>query len=152
MIDGKIDRSLAYNKSLAGIKKILNENPEIDVIIDLHRDGVAGKKRYVTEIEGKKTAQVMFFNGLSQGKNGPISYLKNKNREGNLAFSLQMKCRAMECYPGLTKPIYLKGYRYNLHLKERSLLIELGNQNNTKEEIHNAIPPLANVIHDLLSS
>lgn len=151
-IDGAIDRSLAYNKSLAGIEKIIKENPDIEVLIDLHRDGVNGKQKNITEIAGVKTAQVMFFNGLSRGKNGEIAYLKNKNRQGNLAFSLQLKCKGMELYPGLIKPIYLKGYRYNLHVKEKSLLIELGNQNNTISEIHNAVPPLAKIINDVLAS
>ena len=100
---------------------------------------------------GKKTAQVMFFNGLSRGKNGEIAYLKNRNRQGNLAFSLQLKCLAMEQFPGLTKPIYLKGYRYNLHVKERSLLIELGNQNNTVGEIQNAVGPLAKILSEVLT-
>ena len=56
----------------------------------------------------------------------------------------------MELFEGFTKPIYLKGYRYNLHLKERSLLIELGNENNTVEEAMNAAAPLAKVIADVL--
>lgn len=150
LIDGVIDRSLAYNKSLAGIEKIMKENPDIEVVIDLHRDGVEGKQKNITEMEGKKTAQVMFFNGLSRGKSGEISYLKNKNRQSNLAFSLQLKCKGMEQYPGFIKPIYLKGYRYNLHVKEKSLLIELGNQNNTMDEIHNAVAPLAKIINDVL--
>ena len=55
LIDGAIDRSLAYNKSLAGIQKTLKENPDIEVVIDLHRDGVGGKQKNVTEIGGKKT-------------------------------------------------------------------------------------------------
>ena len=56
----------------------------------------------------------------------------------------------MELFDGFTKPIYLKGYRYNLHLKERALLIELGNENNTVEEAMNAAAPLAKVIEDVL--
>ena len=62
-----------------------------------------------------------------------------------------MKCTAMEYYDGFTKPIYLKGYRYNLHLEPRSLLIELGNENNTVEEAKNAVAPLADVLDKVLS-
>ena len=57
----------------------------------------------------------------------------------------------VERYPGFTKPIYLKGYRYNLHLRKRSLLIELGNENNTVEEAKNAASPLAEVIAGVLA-
>ncbi len=59
---------------------------------------------------------------------------------------------AMEKYPGLTKPIYLKGYRYNMHLAPRCLLVELGNQNNTLEEARNAIPPLADILNSVLDA
>ena len=150
-IDGKLDRSLAYNKSLEGIQRIRRENPDIRVIIDLHRDSVGKGKHTFTTIQGRKTAIVMFFNGLSRKRSGPIDYLYNPNLQGNLAFSLQMKCKAMEYYDGFTKPIYLKGYRYNLHLEKRSLLIELGNENNTVEEAGNAAAPLADVLDKVLS-
>jgi stage II sporulation protein P len=151
LINGSLERSLAYNKSLDGIEKHLSEHPELKVIIDLHRDSVGKGKHTYTTINGKKTAIAMFFNGMSRTKNGPIAYLHNSNLEGNLAFSLQLKCKAMEYYDGFTKPIYLKGYRYNLHLRERSLLIELGNENNTVEEVKNAASPLASVLDMVLS-
>ena len=150
-INGRIDRSLAYNESLAGIQKIREENPDIKVMIDLHRDSVGKGKHTYTTIQGKKCAIVMFFNGMSRNRSGDISYLYNPNLQGNLAFSLQLKCKAMEYYDGFTKPIYLKGYRYNLHLEPRSLLIELGNENNTVEEAKNAAVPLADVLDKVLS-
>ena len=76
----------------------------------------------------------MFFNGISRSSTGPRKYLQNNNLTDNLSFSLQLKLKAMEMYPDFAKPIYIKGYRYNLHLAKRCLLIELGNQNNTLEE------------------
>ncbi len=151
LIDGKLDRSLAYNKSLEGIQKIREKYPAIKVMIDLHRDSVGEGKHTYTTIDGKKCAIVMFFNGMSRTRSGEISYLYNPNLTGNLAFSLQLKCAAMEYYDGFTKPIYLKGYRYNLHLEPRSLLIELGNENNTVNEAKNAIVPLADVLDHVLS-
>lgn len=150
-INGSLDRSLAYNKSLDALEKTLKENPDIKVVIDLHRDSVGKGKHTYTEINGKKTAVVMFFNGMSRTASGPIGYLYNPNLTGNLAFSLQMKCTAMEYYDGFTKPIYLKGYRYNLHLRERSLLVELGNENNTLEEAKAAAAPLADVLDHVLA-
>lgn len=149
-MDGRIDRSKAYNVSLEGVQRQLEQNPDIQVLIDLHRDSVGKNKHTYTTIDGKRSAIVMFFNGMSRNREGEIEYLSNPNREANLAFSLQLKCHAMELFEGFTKPIYLKGYRYNLHLKERSLLIELGNENNTVEEAKNAAAPLAKVIADVL--
>ncbi|MFW5630447.1 MAG: stage II sporulation protein P [Acetivibrio ethanolgignens] len=149
-IEGVIDRNKAYNQSLAGAKEQLKKYPSIQVVIDLHRDGVRGKEKRVTTIDGKPTATFMMFNGLSRSRTGEIDYLKNKNLQGNLAFSLQMKLKAMELYPTLTTPNYLKGYRYNMHLCERFLLIELGNQNNTVEEAKNAMEPLSRVLDAVL--
>lgn len=150
-INGKIDRSRAYNYALPSIQETLEKNKSIEVVIDLHRDGVSGKQKRVTTINGKKTAKFMFFNGISRNTIGPIAYLYNPNLEGNLSFSLQLKIKAMEKYPDLTLSNYLKGYRYNLHLKERSLLIELGNQNNTVEEVKNAMEPLADILNEILN-
>ena len=150
-INGNLDRSKAYTYAGNGVSKILEKYPSIEVVIDLHRDAVKAGTKLVTEIDGKQTAKIMFFNGLSRtAKNGDISYLQNPNKESNLAFSFQMQLAAAEQYPGFTRKIYLKGYRYNLHLKPRSLLIEVGAQTNTKEEAKNAMEPLAKLLYNVL--
>ena len=151
LIDGKIDRNKAYSLACAKISAILKENPSIEVVIDLHRDGIEGEK-LVTDIDGKKTAKIMFFNGLSYtNKNGKIGYLENPYINENLSFSLKLQIEAAKYYPGLMRKIYLKGYRYNLHLKPKALLIEVGAQNNTVEEEMNAMEPLADIIARVLS-
>mgnify|MGYP001042662087 FL=1 len=150
-INGSIDRSKAYNKAAESISKTLEEYPSIQVVIDLHRDGVGNSVQRLTTIDGKRTAQVMFFNGLSRNASGNIDYLYNKNLQSNLAFSLQMKLKCMENYPDFARPVYLKGYRYNMHLRERYLLIELGNENNTLQEAKNAMDPLAKVLDQVLT-
>ncbi len=145
-------RDYAYSKSLPALEQILEENPTIEVVIDLHRDGVNENTRLVTDVNGNSTAKIMFFNGLSRTKkNGQISYLENPNLQENLAFSFQMQVAANEYYPGLTRKNYLNGYRYNMHLRGKSLLIELGAQTNTVEEIKNAIEPLAHILDIVLS-
>lgn len=150
-INGKIDRNKAYNNACAGIEKTLEKYPSIQIIIDLHRDGVGNKVHRTTVIGGKKTAQVMFFNGLSRTSSGDIAYLKNDNLQGNLAFSLQLKIECMKRFKDFAKPVYLKGYRYNMHLRKRFTLIELGNENNTLQEAKNAMDPLAMVIDAVLT-
>ncbi len=145
-------RDYAYSKSLPALEQILLENPSIEVVIDLHRDGVKEGTHLVTDINGVSTARIMFFNGLSHTKrNGSIEYLQNKNLQENLAFSFQMQMAANEYYPGLTRKNYLNGYRYNMHLRGKSLLVELGAQTNTVEEIKNAIIPLSHVLDIVLS-
>lgn len=152
MMGGRLERgSLAYDFSLKGIKKILEENPSIKVIIDLHRDDANGGEKRVTTIDGKQTAQIMLFNGLSRNAKGDIEYIPNPNLSSNLAFSLQVELQAMKEYPTLMKRIYLKGYRYNLHVVPRSLLVELGTNKNTVEEAKNAMVPFAKVLYQVLS-
>lgn len=148
--NGKLDRNKAYTYSLEGITGILQKNPSIQVVLDLHRDGVSESLHLVNEVNGKPTAPLMFFNGMSQTPDGPIEYLQNPYREDNLAFSLQMQLDAAAYYPGLTRKIYLKGLRYNLHLRPRSALIEVGAQTNTYEEARNAMEPLAELLDMVL--
>ena len=152
LIDGKLDRSRAYELALPEVEKILKENPSIEVVIDLHRDGVGDSTHLVEEINGKPTAQIMFFNGMSRTKaNGPIEYLKNPYIEDNLAFSLQMQLAAQK-YPGFTRRIYLKSYRYNMHVTPKTLLVEAGAQTNTVEEMRNAMEILAETLDTVLTS
>ena len=152
IVDGQLDRSAAYNYAEPVISQALQEHPTIEVVIDLHRDGVDESKHLITEVNGKPTAQVMFFNGLSRtNQNGEISYLPNPYIEDNLAFSFQLEYLAKQYYPEYTRCIYLKGYRYNLHLKPRSLLLEVGAQTNTVEEAKNAMEPFADLLYKVLS-
>ena len=147
----KPSRNAAYSRALPKIEEVLEENTSIQVVIDLHRDAMPEQTRLVTEIDGKKTAKLMFFNGLSRTRQtGNLDYLYNVYQEDNLAFSFQMEKAAQEYYPDLTRKIYLKGYRYNMHLKPRTLLIELGAQNNTLEEAMNACGPLAHILNVVL--
>lgn len=148
-VDGRDD---AYAKAGPAVEQILKENPSIEIVIDLHRDGVAEGTRLVTDVQGKQTASIMFFNGLSRTtKNGDISYLPNPYIQDNLAFSLQMQIAAQEYYPGFSRRIYLKGYRYNMHYCPKTLLVEAGAQTNTVQEIMNAMEPLADLIAKVVS-
>ncbi len=107
------DRDHAYSNSLPEITEIIEKNPSIKVVIDLHRDGVAETTRLAATIDGKPMAQIMFFNGLCRtAARGPINSLPNEYLGDNLAFSFQLQLMANEYYPGLARRIYLKGYRY----------------------------------------
>lgn len=147
---GKLDRNRAYNYALDGITGILQENPEIQVILDLHRDGVKEGTRLVSKVNGKDTAKIMFFHGMSRTPEGEIPYLPNPHLKENLAFAFQMQFASESLYPGYTRKIYLKGLRYNLHLRGRSALIEVGAQTNTLQEALNAMEPLAELLDRVL--
>ncbi len=147
IVNGKLDRSYAYHQAKDGLDKMLKQYPSIEVVIDLHRD--SGAARYVM-INGKKTAKVMLFNGLSRDQDGPIKYLSNPNLQSNLAFSLQTQLKARELFPNLFVKNYLKNYRYNMQVRPKTLLMELGTQNNTVESAKNAMEPFAKVLDSVL--
>ena len=149
--NGREERSKAYNYAAVAIEKNLKRYPTIQVVIDLHRDGVNEATKLVTRQNGKKMAQIMFFNGMSRtATNGNIKYLKNPNKQTNLAFSLQLQAQAALKYPGFTRKIYMKGYRYNLHYRGRSLLVEVGAQNNTLSEAKASMSLLAELLNNVL--
>lgn len=151
MMSGELDRSKAYDYACDYVEKVLEENPSIEVVIDLHRDGIDENRRLVTEINGKPTAQLLFYNGLSYTKSqGKVSYLPNPYIQDNLAFSFQLEYQAALYYPTLYRGIYLAGLRYNLHLKKRALLLEAGAQTNTVQEVKNAMEPFADILNRVL--
>ena len=152
LINGKLDRSEAYEFAKPEVEQIIAENPSIEVVIDLHRDGVADTTHLVTEINGKPTAQIMFFNGLSRTRvNGDLAGMANPYLQDNLAFSLQMKIAAETKYPGFARRNYLRGYKYNMDLMPRMLLIEAGAQTNTVEEMRNAMEVLADLLNSVMT-
>lgn len=151
MAGGELDRSKAYDYARNWLEPVLEEHPSIQVLIDLHRDGVPEERHLVTEINGKPTAQIMFYNGLSHTVNsGDLSYLPNPYIQDNLAFSFQLEYQAALYYPELYRGIYLAGLRYNLHLRPRALLLEAGAQTNTVEEVKNAMEPFAEILDHVL--
>lgn len=144
---GKWNRN-AYDVACPSIKQILKNNPSIQVVIDLHRD--SGKKKEVTNINGVNVAKVMFFNGVSRSVTGNRKEFSNPNLIYNLSFSLAMKLQSMSMYKDFTKKIYIKGYRYNMHLAKKYTLIEVGNNKNTVAEAKNSMILYAKILDRVL--
>ena len=148
VVDGNLNREGAYERMENEVRKILRDNPSIEILIDLHRDAVAYYTRLVTTINSNPTAQIRFFNGMSKSKarnHDPIDFQNNYVFD-NLAFSFHMKQAANELYPNFAKPIYLAPYRYGQHMLPKSLLINVGAQTNTQEEANNAAPIIAEIL------
>lgn len=146
-----------YERMEPVIQDIIDANPSIDLVIDMHRDGVGEKIHLVTDINGKKTAKVMFVTPLCRHRNinGDVVYktdLPNPYLETNLAFALQMYIKANEYYPNFCRKIYVSEWRMSTHMKAQSLLLEWGAETNTAEEALNAVEPVANTIYRVLES
>ena len=146
LVDGVLDRNVAYDYSGAAVEQWISQYPQIQVIIDLHRDGVDGKK-FVVQENGRPTANLMFILGMSRtADQQDIPYLPNPYIKENMAFALQIQERAEIAAPGLMRNIYLMAYRFNLHYRPRSMLLEAGTQLNTLEEEKNAMEVFAGIL------
>ena len=137
------------------IRKILDENPSISVVIDMHRDGVNENIHLVTDIQGKPTAKIMLVTPLCRNRNvaGEVVDkvdIPNPYLNENLAFALQMYLVANEYYPGIARKIFASEWRYSTHMKPQSLLVEWGAQTNTAEEAFNAVGPVAQMLAKVL--
>ncbi len=131
--DGLLDRSKAYERALPQIEDILQQYPTIQLVIDLHRDGVEESIHLVTEVEEKPTARIMLVNGLAEETEGGNPFL-----EENLGLSLQLMEACKTTFPGFTRSVYVKSGTYNQNLC-RSLLLEVGAQTNTVAEAQQAV-------------
>ena len=146
LVDGVLDRNVAYDYSGAAVEQWLSQYPQIQVIIDLQRDGVDGKK-FVVQENGRPTANLMFILGMSRtADQQDISYLPNPYIKENMAFALQIQERAEIAAHGLMRNIYLMAYRFNQHYLPRSMLLEAGTQLNTLEEEKNAMEVFAGIL------
>ncbi len=155
LVDGKIQIEGAYERMEPNIRKILKENPSIEIAIDMHRDGLSDETvKLVQTINGKPTAQLMFFNGLSKlyrkGNLEELTQLPNPYLSTNLAFSFNMQLVANKLFPDLTRKVYLRAYRYSLHMLPKTLFVEVGAQTNTLQECYNAMEPLADVLAEVI--
>ncbi len=123
----------SYSRSAQTIKNILNDNPTIQVVLDIHRDSIGnnetGKIKPVFKVNGKKAAQIMIISGCDLENNNDFP-----DWEYNLIFALNLQKTIETMYPGMTRPMSFTESRYNMHLTHGSILIEVGTDANTLEE------------------
>lgn len=153
IVNGVLDRSEAYNCANVRLDELLKEYPSIQVVIDLHRDGVDESKHLITTIDGKQTAKIMLFNGISySNEQGDIESLYNPYITENLTMTYKMYLRGKISYPDFIRCIYISGYRYCFYHVPRSMLVEAGAQTNTYEEVCNAMEPFAKLLDEILTT
>ncbi|MFV0441170.1 MAG: stage II sporulation protein P [Lachnospirales bacterium] len=154
IVNGQTQILGAYERMNVYISKIIEQYPSIELILDVHRDGLPEGVKHVRTLDGENVAPIMFVNGLSSLKSGNgyenLSNLPNPYIEENLAFSFQTNIYGNALYPDLFKKTYLHAYRYSLHYVGKSLLVEIGAQTNTWSEAKNAVKPLAKTITNVL--
>lgn len=141
-IHDDIDFMKAYSKSINTASKLIKDYPSMKLLIDLHRDGFPpGVSKATANIEGKEVGRIL----VIIGKVNP-NWQKNKEvAESLMAFAEQK-------YPGLFIPkiTYASDARYNQHLSEGALILEIGSQLNTLEEANGSAEALAAILADWL--
>lgn len=123
----------SYSLSRKTVEKHLEEHPEIQIVLDIHRDAITqdnGEKiKPVNTINGKKAAQLMIITGVEEGK---VKDFPDWEYNLRFALHLQEKCESM--FPGLMRPVLFSQRKYNMDMTRFSLLIEMGSEVNTLEE------------------
>ncbi len=133
----------SYNASRVYLEEVSKNNPSIKYFIDLHRDSV-GKDKTTTVINGKSYAKVMFLVGL-----------EHENYQKNLDLATRLNELISQFDSTLSRGIYQKegpGVNgiYNQDFSSKAILIEVGGQYNTIEEVANTIEVIAKVLKDYL--
>lgn len=123
----------SYDRAAESVKQYLAEYPDIQLILDVHRDGIQRDENTIvkpyTTINGKKAAQIMILCGSDpDGSMGIPGWTDNLRTAAAVTNALE------EAFPTLTRPIFLSGGRYNMNLCGGTILLEFGSQANTLEE------------------
>ena len=135
------DYNSAYANARERIGEILQENPSICLVLDLHRDAAENAQgqqvKETVELDGVTSAKLMLVMGSDQGS------LSHAQWQKNLSLAVKLQAQLEREYPGLCKPIHLVTARYNQDLSTGALLVEVGTAGNTRQEALQAARYLA---------
>ena len=131
----------AYNNARDAVQTYLTENPDICLVLDLHRDaredGEGNQKGETVKFGEKTVAKLMLVMGSDKGS------LPYPNWETNLALAVKLQAQLEADWPGLCRPVKLAASRYNQDLCPGALLVEVGAAGNTHGEALGAAELLA---------
>src|SRR5690554_4917455 len=117
----------SYQRSLATVEEHLERHPELEVIIDIHRDATPGLEHRVM-IRNRPAAKIILVVGTDR------LGLPHPNWEKNHQFAVELVDAINRGYPDLAHRVILADARYNQHVHERAVLVEIGNEKSTLEE------------------
>lgn len=138
----------SYDRSAETVANIMEKYNDIKVVIDIHRDAIGTDERKVKPVftyNGIKGAQIMILSGCDDGSEW------FPNWENNLTFALKIQQKAEEMYPNMTRPLDFDYFRYNEFICDGSLLIEIGTEANSIDEVEYTGELLGNVLAEVLS-
>lgn len=134
----------SYDRSYTTIQGVLNENSNVDLVIDLHRDAIGDGSSYgpTIKVNNESVAQLMFVIGTNGGG------LEHPNWEQNLKTAVKIQETGNNIYPGLFRPMIVRNSRYNQHIAQGASIIEVGATGNTLDECLLSMQCLANILEE----
>lgn len=133
----------AYSASEKTASEMVRCYPSLDMVFDIHRDASKRSDAVVT-IDGKTCAKVLII--VAQGQKG----LAQPHWQENYRLAKALEQTMEELYPGLSGGIQLTEWRYNQHLHQHALLLEVGSHETSKGEAMRSMKMMAEVIAKLL--
>ena len=139
----------SYDKSLTTMNNEIAQNPSLGIFIDLHRNSIDDRefaKNDVIASGGKEYAKVMFVVGRGDGLTGDEA----PDWQSNYALAKAVTDEINRIMPGLAKEPMVKAKRYNQHLSDKSMLIEVGYDANTITQAVNSADIVAQAMAAVL--
>ena len=135
----------SYVASRTFVESILKKYPDLKLIIDLHRDAIPHDSSTIT-IGEKNYAKVLFIVGMN-----------NPNYQTNLSLAQSISDLINQSYPKLSRGIMSKSGSnvnglYNQDLNGNMILLELGANENTIDEVQNTVEAIVPIISAYLKS
>ncbi len=141
--NGALDRENSYERSGEGVEKLMEKYPNAEIFIDIHRDAYTESENVnYTVVDGKKCAYLMPVVGVCAINNNGVkedSGYTNEFLYENLKFAYDFRLACQNLSDSLCKEIYLKPYRYSTYHAPMSILLEVGNEKSTFEEVENSL-------------
>ena len=133
----------SYKVSRMYLEKAKKDYSDLKYYVDIHRDSVS-KKISTISINGKNYARTMFLLGL-----------ENTNYKSNQVFMEKLEKWLNINYPGLSRGIYEKKGKgvngvYNQDFSSNCILIEVGGEDNTYEEVINTMDVIAQMFYEYM--
>lgn len=126
----------AYDRSEKTMQRYLEQYPSLVLFIDVHRDASSDSSDYVM-VDGRPTARLMCVVG--QG----TKYKVKPDFDRNYALASALTDHLRQIETRLARDVRVKNGRYNQHVGQLNLLIEVGHNANTLEQALHAVPSLA---------
>lgn len=133
----------AYTISQGTLQKLLEENPAVQVVLDIHRDAGKPRKDSLVTVNGQQVAPVLIIVGSDARSPFPTW-------RQNYSFAQELAAEIDKQYPGLCLGVRIKEGRYNQFLHPRAVLLEMGSVSNSTEEAVAAARMLAGPVAEMV--